>query len=362
MRFASPIGIGDLPRNGLEFRQNPESQGEVPAVDVSGRCFLQLGAWVVPTVFMGIAKTTFGRATPTQTEQIEVVHTRVFAIGSNGGNPCPVIPFADTLTESQMQQLARKFDLDTAFVLRPESKGADIRIRYFVPDHEMGVSGHATIAAITVAQLDNVVKSDFVRVETITGTFAVESLHHNEETLVTLEQDAPVFGPAVAPDAVARALKINKEQIAIADSPVQSVSVSRAKLLVPLEDSTVLNRLKPDYDALWEVCDRLQVTGFYPFTRRTDKPNAFAEARQFPLRAGFPEDAATGVAAAALGAYFATYDQKCQPGQHRFQIAQGYAMGAPSLIEAIAECSAGKITRTAIRGVAQVVRRERITL
>jgi predicted PhzF superfamily epimerase YddE/YHI9 len=26
-------------------------------------------------------------------------------------------------------------------------KGADIRLRYFVPDHEMGVSGHATIAA-----------------------------------------------------------------------------------------------------------------------------------------------------------------------------------------------------------------------
>jgi hypothetical protein len=30
------------------------------------------------------------------------------------------------------------------------------------------------------------------------------------------------------------------------------------------------------------------VTGFYPFTRQTDRANANADARQFPLRAGFP--------------------------------------------------------------------------
>ena len=82
-------------------------------------------------------------------DQIEVVHTRVFAASQNGGNPCPVIPFADKLTDRQMQRLARKFGLDTAFILHPRMKGADIRLRYFVPDHEMGVSGHAPIAAIT---------------------------------------------------------------------------------------------------------------------------------------------------------------------------------------------------------------------
>lgn len=88
-----------------------------------------------------------------------------------------------------------------------------------------------------------------------------------------------------------------------------------------------------------------------------------AEARQFPLRAGFPEDAATGVAAGALGAYLARYDLQSRSGHHEFRIAQGYATGAPSVIEAIADCSPdGPITRTAIRGAAQVVRREEIRL
>ncbi len=179
---------------------------------------------------------------------------------------------------------------------------------------------------------------------------------------MTLEQNPPVFGQRAPLDPVAHALGIQVDEIASQESPVESVSVSRAKLLVPLRDSAVLNRLKPDFDALWKLCDTLQVSGLYPFTRHTDKPNVNAEARQFPLRAGFPEDAATGVAAAALGAYLARYDLGCRPGRHEFRIAQGYAMGAPSLIEAFAECADAKVSRTAIRGTAQIVRTERIRL
>ncbi len=118
--------------------------------------------------------------------------------------------------------------------------------------------------------------------------------------------------------------------------------------------------MKPDFEGLWKLCDAVGVTGLYPFTRHTNKTNAWAEARQFPVRAGFVEDAATGVAAAALAAYLVKYDLACQPGHHEFRIAQGYAMGAPSLIETISDCAGGKITRTAIQGTARIVGRERI--
>lgn len=333
-----------------------------PEEEVSRRSFMGLLAWA-PIVFMSDFEMVFGQKASTPRDRVEVVHTRVFAVGPTGGNPCPVIPSAGNLTDSQMQAVAQRFGLDTAFILRTGSRDADIRLRYFVPDHEMGVSGHATIAAITVAQLDQTLKSNHVRVATITGKFGVDFVRRsNNVTVVTLEQNRPVFGAVVAPDDVARALKINPEQIVIDNGPVQSVSVSRAKLLVPLKDSLVLDGLKPDYEALWKLCDRFGVSGFYPFTRRTGKPQTHAEARQFPLRAGFPEDAATGVAAAALAAYLAAYDSKYQTGQHLFRIAQGYAMGAPSLIEAIAECEDGKITRTAIRGTARITSREQVSI
>src|SRR5215469_6020428 len=93
------------------------------------------------------------------------------ADGPGGGNPCPVVLAADHLNARQMQDLSEKFGLDTVFILKPQSKDADIRLRYFVPDHEMGVSGHATVAAITVALLDGRLKSEPIRVETHTAHY-----------------------------------------------------------------------------------------------------------------------------------------------------------------------------------------------
>jgi PhzF family phenazine biosynthesis protein len=260
-----------------------------------------------------------------------------------------------------MHTLSKKFGLDTVFILTPQSKDADIRLRYFVPQHEMGVSGHATVAAITVAMRDGKLKSEWIRVETLNGIFRVNCAEKGKQLLVTLEQNRPTFGPAAPPSMVAAALRISPENIAAA-TPVESVSVSRPKLLVPLCDSRVLDKLEPDFDALWTLCDAFRVTGVYPFTRNTDKPNADVEARQFPLRAGFPEDAATGVAAAALGAYLINYDRHWRVGEHCLRIAQGYAMGSPSLIEALVDCEGNKITRTAIRGAAEIIGQERVPL
>lgn len=296
----------------------------------------------------------------TAMDRIEVVHTRVFVAGPGGGNPCPVVAAADSLTDAQMQGLARKFRLDTAFLLKPKAKEADLRIRYFVPEHEMGVSGHATIAAITVALRRGIIAQERVKIETINGVFEAQWERRGDEYVVALAQNAPAFGAEIAPDAAARALGIRANEIDTSRGPAQVVSVSRAKILVPLSDWRVLNRLKPDFEALWALCDAHKATGLYPFTRVTGKANVQAEARQFPLRAGFPEDAATGVAAAALAGYLVRYDLGYRTGVHEFRIAQGYAMGAPSLIQAVADCREGKVVSTGIRGSAEVVRRERV--
>jgi len=324
------------------------------------RACLKLAISAVPLGFGSMSELDAGSGTKTS---VRVVHTRVFAAGRNGGNPCPVIvDAAGIMPTATMQALARRFGLDTAFIVPSQSKGADLRIRYFVPDHEMGVSGHATIAAVTVALLAKTLDHNPVRIETSSGMFEATWTRHPSGYRITLQQNPPVFGPITALDRVARVLGIKVEDLASTESPVQSVSVSRAKLLVPLRDSRILNHLAPAFEALWRLCEEEEVSGLYPFTRHTEQRNVNAEARQFPLRAGFPEDAATGVAAAALGAYLAHYDLGSRTGHHEFRIAQGYTMGTPSVIEATVDCSAdGRITGTAIRGVAQVVRREQIS-
>lgn len=65
-----------------------------------------------------------------------VVWTSVFPDGPGGGNPCPVVLDADHLSDDDLQAAAATFGAETVFVLAPRS-GGDLRLRYFVPEHEM---------------------------------------------------------------------------------------------------------------------------------------------------------------------------------------------------------------------------------
>jgi PhzF family phenazine biosynthesis protein len=97
-----------------------------------------------------------------------------------------------------------------------------------------------------------------------------------------------------------------------AAAEIRPVSVSRAKLIVPLRDPDTVHQCRPDLPALWDLCRRHDATGAYVFAPHPDSDPVHVVARQFPVDAGFPEDPATGVAAAALAAYLAR-DQR--PGQ-----------------------------------------------
>jgi len=292
---------------------------------------------------------------------VDVVRTVVFAAAPNGGNPCPVV-LSTGLTDGEMQAVARHYGLDTVFLLPVTVSDADIQLRYFVPEHEMGISGHATVAAVTVAIQTGAVHKSRIRVQTITGVFTVESRKSSTGISVTLEQSPPSFARTAIADQAAKALGIAPEDMALQIGPIQSVSTSRPKLIVPLRSTDALKRVRPDFEALWKLCDQEAVTGLYPFAFPATNDRSRPSARQFPLRAGFPEDAATGVAAAALAAYLTRYDLHFAAGVHEFQIAQGYEMGAPSEITVITECTKRAITRVAIRGSAEIVSRETLDL
>jgi PhzF family phenazine biosynthesis protein len=253
-----------------------------------------------------------------------------------------------------MLRFTRSYGLDTAFIVAPRTPQTNLRIRYFVPEHEMGVCGHATIAAVTVALHLNAVSLPAVSIETISGSFGVRFELDAGTLLVTLNQRAPEFGPIGNVDRVSDALGIDIVDLADGCWPVQSVSVSRWKLLVPIRNRETLDSLCPRFESLWEYCEQSNVTGIYAFTLDHPRFGADAEARQYPLRAGFPEDAATGVAAAALGAYLSKYACGCDTGTHEFVIGQGLAMGAASRIAVSTKCENGEMLETAIRGTATI--------
>lgn len=118
---------------------------------------------------------------------------------------------------------------------------------------------------------------------------------------VYVEQFPPKFmdlNPSKAE--ICEALNVGIEDLN--DFPIQSVSTSRYKLMIPLKRVDKLNNLKPNFEYLWKLCDDFNITGFYPFVIEKNSEQCIY-ARQFPKRAGYNEDPATGVAASALGAY-----------------------------------------------------------
>ena len=81
-------------------------------------------------------------------KEIKVSIIEAFAKQVKMGNPAGVIFDADSLSESQMQNIAKIVGFnESVFILK--SAVADMKLRYFTPNHEMNLCGHATIASIS---------------------------------------------------------------------------------------------------------------------------------------------------------------------------------------------------------------------
>ena len=291
---------------------------------------------------------------------VEIGHWLVFPRGgTTGGNPCPLVTDAGGLTPSQMLAIAAHYGHESGFVTSADESGAGLR--FFVPRHEMRMCVHATVAAVTALVSAGILGGGQATVRTASGEHAV-SWGTGEPAEVTVEQNPPLFGPAAAAGhEVAAALGLPAASIATA-SPVQPVSVSRAKLIVPVRDAGAVHRARPDFPALWALCQRLDSTGAYVFAPHADGDPSHLVARQFPVDAGYPEDPATGVAAAALAAYLAQGSRPPQPTWMRFTIDQGDAMGRPSSLRAAALVGPSGISRTSVTGRAVLAGRDSFSL
>jgi PhzF family phenazine biosynthesis protein len=289
-----------------------------------------------------------------------VFQTAVFSDGPGGGNPCPVVLDADELSAEQGMSLAARFMAETILVSSAKNPQASFGLRYFVPRHEMEMCVHGTIAAVTALRALDKIATSPIRIETALGLISVEWSKNKEEVIVTVNQFAPEFAtrnPSV--QEVAKVLRLPEHSPIRVDLPIASVSTSRFKLMVPLQSVETLDRLEPDFDALWSLCDRYATTGLYPFASVPTKDGRVYAARQFPRRAGYNEDAATGVAACALGAYLTRFHTKSE-GWNSFEILQGRAMGRPSRLVARALLEGGSVRKTSVTGKAEILSRESI--
>lgn len=259
----------------------------------------------------------------------------VFAAGPGGGNPAPVVSDAAGMSDADMQGVARTYGHESGFVLPPPSgSDCDFAFRFWVPNHEMEMCGHATVGAVWLLGWLGRLRRDSVAIQTRSGRVDAQVTGRGTaEMRVEISQPRGRVEPL--PDAgeaeaqVLSVLGISSDELA--SRSIRNACTSRVKTLIPLKSAAVLDGLRPDYGRVEGVCERIGSTGLYPFAPAGGGTRAW-DARQFPKSSGYPEDAATGIAAAAL-AFGLLESGLVEAGDGRpVLVRQGRAMGRPSEI------------------------------
>jgi len=256
----------------------------------------------------------------------------VFTTTRFEGNPLAVITDGDGLSNDAMLAVAREMNLsETVFVQKPTEDQALARLRIFTTREELKLAGHPVIGTwFLLAELGVVPAQEggvHVLQQTGAGVLPVEiRFKDGRPQRVTMTQKDAAFRPA----------KLNKKALATAlglspkdfDSKLELEYVSTGifNLMVPLRSRAALGRIVMNMVELRKLLGK-NGTMAYCFACG-ENGKAFSRGM---LPWELYEDAATGSAAGALGAYLVKHGRLAPA--HTLNILQGQEMGRPSHIE-----------------------------
>ncbi|WP_408959307.1 PhzF family phenazine biosynthesis protein [Natrinema sp. 74] len=263
-------------------------------------------------------------------ETIRVLQVDAFTDEPLTGNPAGVVPNADGLSSDQMQAIADEMAVSETAFLR-SSDAADRRLRYFTPDQEVDLCGHATIG--TFAHLrDEGLEPGPTALETNVGVLEIEV---EDDGTVWMTQDEPTISEVdVGYDRVADALGVDAAALegASADLPLAVSSTGLSFLIVPITYLSDVGSAEPDMAAIEALADDVDAAGVYLCTFDALEADSTLHGRTFAPGAGVPEDPVTGTASGAVGAYldhFGAFDDDL-PDELRLE--QGHYVDRPGLV------------------------------
>jgi trans-2,3-dihydro-3-hydroxyanthranilate isomerase len=259
----------------------------------------------------------------------------VFTDVALAGNQLAVVTDARGLETAQMQAIAREFNFaETSFLLPPDDAAHTARVRIFTPAEEMPFAGHPNVGtAFVVGRLGALfgrAVGDRLLFEELAGLVRLELLRADGK-VVGARCRAPralEMGADVPEGIVAELAGLRPDDILGGRFGPRFASVG-AEFLFAEVPADALDRARPDAAAFAAHEGRIGQSAGLLGLHLHARAGATLDARMFAPLAGVAEDAATGGAAAALGALLNRLD----PAATRFELSQGRHIGRPSRIE-----------------------------
>lgn len=190
------------------------------------------------------------------------------------GNPAAVVPLEKWIDDGLMQQLAMENNLaETVFFVPSEKEGADYDIRWFTPELEINLCGHATLAsAFTLYSILGFNKSSVS--------------FHSKSGILNVKKNGSVYEmdfPSWKPERIADYPQDMAEILGVTE--IVGAYKYRDLLIEVNKEADVLNA-KPDFTALKKTGEMLILTA---------KGNTVDfVSRFFAPSAGIDEDPVTG--------------------------------------------------------------------
>lgn len=214
-----------------------------------------------------------------------IVQIDAFTNSPFAGNPAALCLLNAPPDEAWMQTVANEMNLSETAYLIPEGDG--YRLRWFTPEREVKLCGHATVAAAHLLWQDGHVPADS---PCIFHTLSGQLTARKNGDWIEVTFPAKPAQQTDAPDGLAGALGSTPEFFGQNDLNYG---------LVVLDSEQSVRELSPDFNAL----KKLPQMGFAVTARSNDAPYAFVS-RFFAPNAGVNEDPVTGSAHCMLTPYW----------------------------------------------------------
>jgi len=213
--------------------------------------------------------------------KLDIYQVDAFSQSVFGGNPAAVCPLTEWLSDEQLQNIAAENNLSETAYFVP--RDGFYELRWFTPEVEVDLCGHATLAAawVLIHQLPDA--PEVLRFATRSGELRV-TRNGNE---LAMDFPAKQPQPCAPPDGMLSALGIEQADVFSTDD-----------YIVLLEDEAQVAALKPDFARLKGLPKRgIAVTAKsarFDFVSRWFGPNV-----------GVNEDPVTGSAHTSLAPFWA---------------------------------------------------------
>jgi PhzF family phenazine biosynthesis protein len=237
--------------------------------------------------------------------KISIKQVDAFTESPLTGNPAGVVTNADGLTDQQMQFIAREMSVpETAFVLSPVVPEADLQIRWFTPQVEVPLCGHATIASF------HALADDGLRGMKEPGTYRFNLETKSGILPVSVEKTVlgtDVYFGLVVPEFI-RAGQFKLDIMRILNISLEEFEnrmpiVVANYIYVPIRRLHTIFALKPNFFAMSQFLSNRNLSGLCVFTTETVDKGSAVHSRFFAPTLGINEDPVTGSANGPLGVF-----------------------------------------------------------